>query len=68
MLGVRKKKIIQNLIDMLELDSSELVRTTVLKALGSLAPNNPRVIQAFNNLEKNSKIYKYFVHLVKKRD
>lgn len=60
MLGVRKKKIIQNLIDMLELDSSELVRSTVLKALTNLAPNNPKVLQAFNNLEKSSKIYKYF--------
>jgi hypothetical protein len=58
MLGIRKKKIIQQLIDMLELDSSEYVRTTVLKALTSLAPKNPKVIQAFNNLEKNSKIYK----------
>lgn len=63
MLAVRKKKIIQNLIDMLELDSSELVRKNVLKALGNLAPQNPRVIQAFNNLEKSSKIYKYFVNL-----
>ncbi len=80
MLGVKKSKFIHTLIDMLELDTSESVRTMVslrkyfqilklkyinlytktlkvLKALLHLAPNNPKVIQAFNNLEKNSKIY-----------
>ncbi|RMZ95383.1 hypothetical protein BpHYR1_002877 [Brachionus plicatilis] len=66
MLGVRKKKVIQNLIDMLELDSSEFVRTTVLKTLGNLAPNNPKVIQAFNNLEKSSKIYKIMMRMNEK--
>jgi hypothetical protein len=78
MLGVKKTKFIHTLIDMLELDTSESVRTMVslknyfqilnlkylsllklkvLKALLHLAPNNPKVVQAFNNLEKNSKIY-----------
>lgn len=57
MLGIKKFKIIATLIDMLELDTSEHVRAMVLKALFYLAPNNPKVIQAFNGLEKNSKIY-----------
>ena len=30
MLGVKKTKIVQTLIDMLELDSSEIVRTLVI--------------------------------------
>ncbi|CAF0931369.1 unnamed protein product [Brachionus calyciflorus] len=63
MLGLRKKKIIESLVDMLELDSSEYVRTTVLKALNNLAPKNPKVMQAFNNLEKNSKIYKIMMRM-----
>lgn len=82
MLGVKKAKVLQTLIDMLELDNNEYVRTLVsveeinffnfffflkklnknfnskvLKALFSLAPNNPKVLFAFNSLEKNSRIY-----------
>ena len=59
MLGVKKAKVLQILIDMLELDNNEHVRTLVLKALFSLAPNNPKVNFAFNSLEKNSRIYQY---------
>lgn len=43
MLGIKKVKTIQTLVDMLELDSSEHVRAMVLKALIHLAPNNPKV-------------------------
>jgi hypothetical protein len=57
MLEVKQSKLIETLIDMLELDESERVRVRVLKALFNLAPNNMKVIKAFNNLEKNSKIY-----------
>ena len=57
MLGVNTTKVLVTLIDMLELDSSERVRSLVLKVLFFLAPNHPKVVASFNNLEKNSKIY-----------
>ena len=57
MLGVNRAKVLITLIDMLELDNSETVRTLVMKALYFLAPNHPKVVFAFNSLEKNSKIY-----------
>ncbi len=56
MLGVNKTKVLTMLIDMLELDNSEYVRSLVMKALFFLAPNHPKVVAAFNNLEKGSKI------------
>lgn len=68
MLGVKKTKFINTLVDMLELDTSEQVRTMVLKALIHLSPNNPKVIQAFNNLEKNSKIYQLLQRIKEKQN
>lgn len=81
MLGAKKNKVLHTLIDMLELDNNEHVRTLVksfitkkkknliyfslkkvLKALFSLAPNNPKVLFAFNSLEKNSRIYQFEIH------
>ncbi len=50
-------KVLSTLIDMLELDNSEHVRSLVMKALFFLAPEHPKVVFAFNNLEKSSKIY-----------
>jgi hypothetical protein len=58
MLNVKRNKIIQILIDMLELDSSEAVRNNSAKALIQLAPNDPKVILAFSNIDKKAKIYK----------
>lgn len=57
MLGVSTNKVLVSLIDMLELDNSERVRSLVLKVLFYLAPNHPKVVSSFNGLEKNTKIY-----------
>ena len=57
MLGENRERVLTALIDMLELDNSERVRTLVMKALFLLAPENTKVITAFNNIDKNSRIY-----------
>ena len=57
MLTCKKPKVIITLIDMLELDNSEYVRSLVAKALFYLAPTHPKVVFTFNNLDKNSAVY-----------
>ena len=57
MLTCKKTKVIIALIDMLELDNSEHVRSLVVKALFYLAPTHPKVIFTFNGLDKNSTVY-----------
>ena len=57
-MSVKHERVIEKLIELVELDSSEEVRVASLKAIFNLAYNNPKVQQTFNKLDRNSNIYK----------
>ncbi len=58
MLNVKHERVIDKLIELVELDNFEEVRIASLKAIFKLAYNNPKVQQTFNKLDRNSNIYK----------